>query len=345
MTKLTLIRPDDFHLHLRDGAELQSIARYSANQFARAIIMPNLDPPVTTVADALAYRERILTVLDGVLFEPLMTLYLTDNTPIREIKAAGENPCIHAVKYYPAGATTHSDNGVTDLHRIYPVLEAMIEAGLPLLLHGEVTDPAVDIFDREAVFIDRILIPLREHLPQLRIVLEHITTEQGVEYVKSCEKNVAATITPQHCLLNRNGLFRNGLRPHHYCLPVLKAEAHRRAVLDAAISGDKRFFLGTDSAPHGRDRKECDRACAGIFSAFTAMELYAEIFEQCGALDRLEGFASQHGAGFYALPCNEGSITLEKHTWTVPDSLFYASDNEIIPFRAGEQLSWKLNTR
>ena len=341
MTKLTLTRPDDLHLHLRDGADLQSIVKYSARQFARAIIMPNLKPPVTTVAAALAYRERILAALDGALFEPLMTLYLTDNTSPDEIRKAGENEYIHAVKYYPAGATTNSDNGVTDMERVYPVLPMMIDAGLPLLLHGEVTDPAVDVFDREAIFIDRVLLPLKERFPELRLVLEHISTEQGVNFIKACAENVAATITPQHCLLNRNALFWGGFRTHHYCLPVLKAETHRQAVLNAAISGDPRFFLGTDSAPHARENKECSHGCAGIFSAPVALELYAEVFEQCGALDRLEGFASQYGAEFYGLPRNNNSIILEKQSWTVPDSLPYA-DSDIVPIRAGEQLSWKL---
>lgn len=338
---LTLKRPDDFHLHLRDGAALDSIVHFSARCFARAIIMPNLNPPVTRVSDALAYRERILAVLGNDSFEPLMTLYLTDNTPAEEIRAAAAHEHVHAVKYYPAGATTHSENGVMRLEHVYPLLEIMAETGLPLLVHGEVTDPAVDVFDREAVFIEQVLQPLRERLPELRLVLEHITTEQGVEYVKSCPRNMAATITPQHCLLNRNALFRDGLRPHHFCLPVLKAESHRQAVLNAAVSGDERFFLGTDSAPHARGRKECAHGCAGIFSAPVALEVYAEIFEHCGALDKLQGFASEHGARFYGLPENTETVTLKKTAWTVPDSLPYG-DEEIIPFRAGEELTWIL---
>ncbi|MCG8323996.1 MAG: dihydroorotase [Thiotrichales bacterium] len=342
MTTLELKRPDDFHLHLRDGAEMYSIVRYSAAQFARAIVMPNLDPPVTDVASALAYRDRILAALEGAEFSPLMTLYLTDVTSADEIRAAAVNEHIHAVKYYPAGATTHSENGVTAMENVYPVLEAMADNDLPLLLHGEVTDPAVDVFDREAVFIDTVLLPLRDRFPQLRMVMEHVTTRNAVEFVQSCATNMAATITPQHCLLNRNALFQGGLRPHHYCLPVLKAEAHREAVLSAAVSGDARFFLGTDSAPHARGRKECEHGCAGIFSACAALELYAGIFEQCGVLDRLEGFASRHGARFYKLPENETTITLEKRNWTVPDILPFGDQDEIVPFRAGNTLSWKL---
>ena len=342
MTKLVLRKPDDLHLHLRDGAEMHSVVDYSAAQFARAIIMPNLNPPVITVADALAYRDRILAALGNRAFEPLMTLYLTENTTAQELRKAADHPSIHAVKYYPAGATTNSENGVSDMTRVYDLLGTLSDAGMPLLVHGEVTDPGIDVFDREAVFIDSILVPLREHLPELRVVLEHVTTRQGVDYVRSCPDNVAATITPQHCLLNRNALFQGGLRPHHYCLPVLKAEAHRQAVLEAATSGDPRFFLGTDSAPHARDKKECSQGCAGIFSALTAMELYAGIFEEQDALDKLEGFASQYGAEFYGLPLNKDHITLEKQTLDVPDSLPYAEQSEIVPFRAGEKLSWKL---
>ncbi len=339
--KLTIRKPDDMHLHLRDGAELQAVAAYSARQFARAIIMPNLTPPVTTVAQAKAYRERIMSAIGVTSFEPLMTLYLTDNTTTDEIKAACDSEEVHAVKYYPAGATTNSDSGVTAIQRVYPVLEAMAEAGLPLLVHGEVTDAGVDVFDREAVFIDRILAPLRERLPALRMVFEHVTTDDAIQFVKSCDENVAATITPQHCLMNRNALFQGGLRPHHYCLPVLKAEQHRQAVLDAAISGDVRFFLGTDSAPHSRDKKECAHGCAGIFSAFSAVELYAGIFEQCGALDSLSGFASEYGAQFYKLPLNDENVTLVKQAWTLPTALEYVN-SELIPFRGGELLSWKL---
>ncbi len=344
MIKLTLRKPDDFHLHLRDGAAMQSVVHFTARQFARAIIMPNLDPPVTRVAAALAYRDRILTALDGEPFEPMMTLYLTESTTPDEIRAAAADPRLYAVKYYPAGATTNSQNGVTDMCRVYPVLETMAAVDLPLLVHGEVTDPAVDVFDREAVFIDTVLIPLREQLPELRVVLEHVTTHHGVEYVRSCPARVAATITPQHCLLNRNDLFRDGLRPHHYCLPVLKAEEHRKAVLAAAVSGDHRFFLGTDSAPHARDRKECAQGCAGIFSAPAALEVYAGIFDECHALDRLENFTSRFGAEFYGLPLNDGRVTLQKQSWTVPERLAYDTDREIIPFRSGEELTWKLMT-
>ncbi len=346
MTSLSLTQPDDFHLHLRDGAEMRSVLMDTARQFARAIIMPNLKPPVVTTEQALAYRQRILSTLeqygenDG--FQPLMTLYLTDNTEPDEIKRAKESNEIYALKYYPAGATTNSENGVTDIKNVYDVFEVMIETALPLLIHGEVTDTEIDIFDREAVFIERTLEPLRRDYPELKIVFEHITTKHAVDYVLDSGSNLAATITPQHCLLNRNALFQGGLRPHHYCLPILKAEQHREAVLMAATSGDKRFFLGTDSAPHARSAKESNCGCAGIYSAHTALELYTEIFEQGDALDQLQAFASENGAEFYDLPRNTKTITLEKTAWTVPESLSFGDNQQIVPLLAGEPLLWKL---
>lgn len=342
MQTLTIIRPDDFHLHLRDGAVLADVVGDSARRFARAIIMPNLQPPVTTVAAALAYRQRILEVLpEGADFQPLMTLYLTEQTTPREILAAAECEHVYAVKYYPAGATTHSEAGVSDPEKVYPVLEQMAESGLPLLLHGEVTDPRVDIFDRESVFIDVILLPLLQRFPGLKIVFEHITTLQAVQCVMQGPDSLAATITPQHLLCNRNDLFRGGLRPHYYCLPVLKREPHRQAVLDAATGGHPRFFLGTDSAPHARSAKECGCGCAGIYSAHAAIELYAEVFEAAEALDRLEAFASFHGADFYGLPRNTGTLTLERQDWTLPASLPFGTD-EVVPLHAGETCSWQL---
>lgn len=342
MQTLTITQPDDLHLHLRDGEALKSVVNDTAHQFARAIIMPNLKPAVTTVVQALEYRERILSALeDGSKFNPLMTLYLTDNTSVDEIKAITDCEHVYAIKYYPAGATTNSDSGVTDFKHVMPVLEAMTVAGVPLLIHGEVTDHEIDVFDREAIFIEEILAPILKDLPELKVVFEHITTRDAVEFVMSAETNIAATITPQHLLYNRNALFTGGIRPHYYCLPILKAEQHRAAVLAAAISGNPRFFLGTDSAPHAKDDKESSCGCAGIYSAHSAIEIYTEIFEQANSLDKLENFASVFGAEFYGLPKNQKTITLEKQDWQIPESLPYM-DTEIIPFRAGETCAWKL---
>ena len=342
--RLTLARPDDWHLHLRDGAHMEAVLADSARRFARAIIMPNLKPPVTTTAQARDYRARILAALpSGMRFEPLMTLYLTDRTPAAEIATARASGVVHAVKYYPAGATTHSDSGVTDIKHCYAALEAMQKLGMPLLVHGEVTDPEVDIFDREAVFIQRVLIPLRRDFPELRLVFEHITTRQAVDYVRTVDTHLAATITAHHLLLNRNAMFRGGLRPHHYCLPPLKREEHRRALLTAAVSGDPRFFLGTDSAPHARDAKESACGCAGIYTAHAALELYAEAFESAGALDRLEAFASHFGADFYRLPRNRDTLTLVKKSWSVP-SAFEFDGGVLVPLRAGESMEWMLDT-
>jgi dihydroorotase len=341
-TTLRLRRPDDWHLHLRDGAALRAVLPFSAGRFARAIVMPNLKPAVTTTALALAYRERILAALPaGAAFEPLMTLYLTDRTPPAEIERAHASGHIYGCKLYPAGATTHSDAGVTDVRCIEAVLERMAAVDLPLLVHGEVTDPAVDVFDREARFIDRVLAPLVLRHPRLRVVLEHVTTRTAVEFVRSARSGVAATITPQHLLLNRNALFTGGIRPHHYCLPVLKREADRRALLDAVGAGDARFFLGTDSAPHTRHAKESACGCAGIFSAHGALELYAEAFEQAGMLPRLDAFAAEFGADFYRLPRNAGHITLIREPWTPPASYAFG-DGELVPLRAGETIQWRL---
>ena len=340
--ELNLAKPDDFHLHLRDGVALESVANYTAAQFSRAIIMPNLKPPVVTTELALEYRKRILdSVDDQYNFEPLMTLYLTDNTSSEEIKTAAESKLIKALKYYPAGATTNSDQGVTDFKKTYKALEAMMKHGIPLCVHGEVTDDDVDVFDREAIFIDKILTPLVNDFPELKIVFEHITTKAGVDFVLNAKKNVAATITPQHILLNRNDLFKGGLRPHNYCLPILKAEEDRKAVEGAAISGNKKFFLGTDSAPHERKSKESDCGCAGIFSAHIGLELYAEAFEAVGALDKLEAFASFYGADFYGLPRNEEKVTLIKQEQTIPETISFA-DSVLVPFRAGETIAWQL---
>ena len=342
-TTLTLTRPDDWHLHVRDGDVLQNVVPHTARCFARAIIMPNLKPPVTTVQQALAYRDRILASLPKESsFNPLMTLYLTDNTQPTEIRTAVESPHVHAVKYYPAGATTNADSGVTDISHTYAVLEVMEELGLPLLIHGEVTDPAVDVFDREAVFIETVLIPLLQRYPKLRVVLEHITTQQAVAFIHATQDNIAATITAHHLLMNRNAMFQGGIRPHHYCLPVLKRELHRQALLKAATSGNPKFFLGTDSAPHAQSAKESACGCAGMYTAYAAMELYAEAFEQAGALDKLEGFSSFFGADFYGLPRNKDTITLSKQEWTIPQTLVFA-DETLIPLRAGESVSWKLN--
>jgi dihydroorotase len=341
MQKLTITRPDDWHLHLRDGAALKAVLPHTVRQFARAIVMPNLKPPVRLVADAVAYRDRIIAAIpSGQQFEPLMTLYLTDNTSPEEIVAAKASPFIKAVKYYPAGATTNSDFGVTDIRRCDRVFEAMQEVDLPLLLHGEVTDGEIDVFDREKVFIEKHLIPLKERFPKLRIVLEHITTSDAVQFVLSAH-NVAATITPQHLLFSRNILFKGGIRPHFYCLPILKREEHRLAILQAATSGNPKFFLGTDSAPHARDRKENSCGCAGCYSALHAMELYAEAFESVDAIDKLEAFASFYGPDFYQLPRNTEQITLTKTTWRIPDELPFP-ESGLVPLRSGEEITWQM---
>ena len=346
MKTLTLTRPDDMHLHLRDGVQMRDVLADTTRQFARAIIMPNLESPVVSTGQALEYRKRIIESLPehiqgGSDFKPLMTLYLTETTSAEEIRQAKQSGLIHAVKYYPAGATTNSESGVTALDKVYPVLEAMAKQNLPLLVHGEVTSSDVDIFDREAIFIERQLCPLMEDIPELRIVFEHITTKDAVDFVNEGPGGLAATITPQHLLLNRNALFIGGIRPHHFCMPVLKAEAHRCAVVDAAISDSPKFFLGTDSAPHAREAKESACGCAGIYSAHNAIELYAEIFEKSACLDKLEAFASHHGADFYGLPRNEGTITLEKKPWQIPETLAFG-ESVIIPFRAGEHCQWKM---
>ena len=341
-TTLTLTRPDDWHLHVRDGAAMHAVVPHTAAQFARAIIMPNLKPPVTTTEQALAYKARILAAVPaGVPFEPLMTLYLTDNLAPEEIaraKAAG----IVACKLYPAGATTNSDFGVTDLRKIYPVLEAMQREGLLLLVHGEVTSSDIDLFDREAAFIDQQLIPLRRDFPELKIVFEHITTKEAAHYVREADRFVGATITPQHLLFNRNAIFTGGIRPHYYCLPVLKREEHRQALVQVATSGSSKFFLGTDSAPHAAHLKEHASGCAGCYSAHAALELYATAFEAAGALDKLEGFASFHGPDFYGLPRNTSTVTLVKQTWTPPESFAFGEGAELKPLAAGEALGWKL---
>lgn len=342
MQTLAITRPDDWHLHLRDGSALGDVLAHTAKRFARAIVMPNLNPPVTTTAAALDYRERIRTALPAnAKFRPLMTLYLTEATPPQEIVRAHAGGEIHGVKLYPAGATTHSDAGVSDIRHCYATLEKMAELGMPLLVHGELTDAAVDIFDREPACIDRVLAPLVKRLPSLKIVFEHISTQVAVDFVLAAGKNVAATITPQHLLYNRNALFRDGIRPHYYCLPVLKRERDREALVKAASSGNPKFFLGTDSAPHARQLKENACGCAGIFSAHAAIELYAEAFEQAGALDKLEAFAGFHGADFYGLPRNREKITLAKKSWTVPESYPFG-EHRVVPLRAGESLSWSL---
>ena len=339
---LTLIRPDDWHVHLRDGAMMQSVLQDTARQFGRAIIMPNLKPPVTTTAQAIAYRQRILDALpDGARFEPLMTLYLTNDTNADEIVRARDSGLVHAVKLYPAGATTNSAAGVSDLSQCKPVLAMMEKLGMPLLVHGEVTDPDVDIFDREAAFIERVLEPLRRDMPALKIVFEHITTRDAAEYVAQASGPMAATITAHHLLYNRNELFKGGINPHYYCLPVLKREQHRQALVSAATSGSPRFFLGTDSAPHARGAKEAACGCAGCYTALHAMELYAKAFDQAGKLDRLEGFASVHGPAFYGLPQNADTITLVRQTWTVPAELQVA-DTTVVPLDSGSVLEWRL---
>ena len=343
ITSLTITRPDDWHLHVRDGEALRTVVPHTAAQFGRAIIMPNLKPPVTTVAQALAYRERILAAVPaGMAFEPLMTLYLTDKLPPEEIARAKEAGVV-ACKLYPAGATTNSDAGVTDIRKTYRTLEAMQNAGVLLLVHGEVTDPSVDLFDREAVFIEQQLEPLRHDFPGLKIVMEHITTKEAAQYVAEADGNLGATITAHHLLYNRNAIFTGGIRPHYYCLPVLKRETHRQALVAAATSGSPKFFLGTDSAPHPAHLKEHATGCAGCYTAHAAIELYAEAFEQVGALDKLEGFASFHGADFYGLPRNQDTITLSRQRWTVPDSYPFG-EAELKPLRGGETLPWRVVT-
>jgi dihydroorotase len=339
---LTITRPDDWHLHLRDGAAMASVLPHSARQFGRAIVMPNLKPPVTTTADAQAYRSRILAALpEGLAFEPLMTLYLTDNTAPDEIRRAQDSGIVHAVKLYPAGATTNSDAGVSDLKKCAKVLEVMQEVGMPFLVHGEVTDPEIDLFDREAVFIERVMRPLRRDFPALAIVFEHITTKDAAQYVAEADGPIAATITAHHLLYNRNDIFKGGIRPHYYCLPILKREEHRLALMTAAISGDERFFLGTDSAPHAQGAKEAACGCAGCYTALHAMELYAEAFERAGALDKLEAFASFHGPAFYGLPRNTDTVTLKREPWQVP-ALLALADAQVVPLNAGETIHWKL---
>jgi dihydroorotase len=374
MQQLTLTRPDDWHLHLRDGALMQSVVADTAHQFARAIVMPNLRPPVTTTAQAVEYRQRILAALSGMAvpaaseagshhdgvymagrrgtaahaahhegtsFEPLMTLYLTDNTSAEEIRKAKASGIVHAVKLYPAGATTNSDAGVTDLRKTYAALEEMQRCGMPLLVHGEVTDADIDIFDREAMFIARVMQPLLKDLPNLRVVFEHITTKEAAQFVTEAPATIAATLTPQHLLYNRNAMLVGGIRPHFYCLPILKRETHREALVQAATSGNKKFFLGTDSAPHAQHTKENACGCAGCYSAHNAIELYAEAFEAAGALDKLEAFASFYGADYYGLPRNTDKITLRKEEWQVPASLGFG-EHQLVPLRAGEKMKWKL---
>ena len=340
--KLTITRPDDWHLHVRDGDALKYTVPFTARQFARAIIMPNLSPPNVNTEQALAYRDRILAVTPTDLkFQPLMTLYLTDNTPADEIAIAKQSGHVVAVKLYPAGATTNSDAGVTDIRKCYKTLEALQKFNMPLLVHGEVTSPDVDVFDREKQFIDKVLIPTRKAFPELKIVFEHITTKDAVDFVLAEDQYTGATITPQHLLYNRNAIFKGGIRPHYYCLPVLKREEHRLALNSAATSGNKKFFLGTDSAPHSQDNKENACGCAGIFSAPLAIELYTRAFDDNNALDKLQGFASFHGADFYGLERNTDTITLQKAEWTVPESYPFA-DGKIVPLHAGEKESWQL---
>ncbi|MHB9116645.1 MAG: dihydroorotase [Burkholderiales bacterium] len=342
-TQLTLSRPDDWHLHLRDGAQMRAVLPDTARRFGRAIVMPNLRPPVTTTALAAEYRARILQALPaGARFEPLMTLYLTDNTVPDEILAAKASGFVHGVKLYPAGATTNSDSGVTDLlGKCSAVLAEMEKQDLPLLVHGEVTDPEVDVFDRESVFIERVLAPVVARFPGLRVVLEHVTTRDGVDFVREASSRVAATLTAHHLLLNRNAIFQGGIRPHHYCLPVLKREKHRLALVQAATGGNPKFFLGTDSAPHAKGAKESACGCAGMYTAHAGIEFYAEVFEQAGALGRLEGFASFFGADFYGLPRAAEKITLVKEAWTVPSEMPYGGET-LVPLRAGEPVGWRL---
>ena len=342
MDTITLLKPDDFHLHLRDGEELASVATDSARRFARAIIMPNLARPVVSVRRALAYRRRILACLPQYPdFNPLMTLYLTDDTPRDEVDRVAETEEVYAFKYYPAGATTHSGSGVTDIRKVMPVLEYMAQRDVPLLLHGEVTDADVDIFDREKVFVERILSPLAENLTSLRIVLEHVTTRDAVQFVTGAPDRIAATITPHHLLLNRNALLSGGINPHHYCLPVLKRERHRQALVAAAVSGNPKFFLGTDSAPHRARAKEKPPCCAGIYNACAAIELYASVFDSMNSLDTLERFAGRNGARFYGLPLNTQRITLRREEWRIPERISFAG-SALVPFGAGEFCRWKL---
>jgi len=344
MDQLTLKRPDDWHLHLRDGAAMASVLADTARCFGRAIVMPNLKPAVRTTQQALHYRERILAALpEGAAFEPLMTLYLTDDTPPEEIARAKLSGRVFGVKLYPAGATTHSDEGVTRLSRCFHAIEKMQQMGLPLLVHGESTDPAIDVFDREKAFLEEVLGPLLERFPELKVVLEHITTRDAAQFVEVTGPNVAATITAHHLLMNRNALFMGGIRPHHYCLPVLKREEHREALVEAATSGNPKYFLGTDSAPHAQKAKEADCGCAGIYTAHAAIELYAIAFEEAGALGRLEGFASEFGARFYGLPPSADTITLLREDWKVPATLRFGAE-QLVPLRAGEVLPWKLST-
>jgi len=340
--EITLTRPDDWHLHLRDGPAMASVLPHSAARFARAIVMPNLKPPVTTTEQALAYRERILAALpEGARFDPLMTLYLTDNLAPQEIRQAQASGAVLAAKLYPAGATTNSDSGVTRLEHVYPALEAMQAVDMPLLVHAEVTDTAVDIFDRERAFIDRSLSRIVEDFPQLRVVFEHITTRDAADFVLQASDRIGATITAHHLLYNRNAMLAGGIRPHYYCLPVLKREEHRQALVQAATGGNPRFFLGTDSAPHPLTAKECACGCAGSYTAFAAIELYAEVFEQAGALERLEAFAAFHGADFYRLPRNEAKIRLIKQPWTAPEGYDFG-EGRVVPLRAGEPIGWRL---
>ncbi len=340
--EIKLTRPDDWHLHLRDDALMKSVLPDTARQFARAIVMPNLRPPVTITSQALAYRQRILSALPaGAKFEPLMTLYLTDNTSAEEIRKAKESGVVYGIKLYPAGATTNSDAGVTDLRKTYPALEEMQRCGMPLLVHGEVTDSNIDIFDREAVFIDKVMLPLLKDLPNLRVVFEHITTKDAAQFVATSLDNIAATITAHHLLFNRNAMLVGGIRPHYYCLPVLKRETHREALVIAATSGSKKFFLGTDSAPHAQHTKENACGCAGCYTAHAAIEFYAEAFENAGELGKLEGFASFFGADFYGLPRNNETITLRKEEWQVPGSVGFG-EHQLVPLRTGEKMKWKL---
>ena len=342
MNTITLVKPDDFHLHLRDGLQLASVARDSARRFVRAIIMPNLAPPVVSVQQALEYRQRILDCLpDDTDFNPMMTLYLTDDTPRDEVDRVAETGEVYAFKYYPAGATTHSASGVTDIGKVMPVLEYMAQRDVPLLVHGEVTDAEVDVFDREKVFIERVLSPLVENINALRIVLEHVTTREAVQFVIGSSDRVAATITPHHLMLNRNAMLSGGINPHHYCLPILKRERHRQALLAAATSGNPKFFLGTDSAPHSAQAKEKPPCCAGIYNACAAIELYASVFDAMNSLDTLEQFASRNGARFYGLPLNTQRISLRREEWRIPDMINFAGAT-LVPFRAGELCRWKL---
>jgi dihydroorotase len=342
MNRLTIIRPDDWHLHLRDGEAMKAVLADSTRRFARAIVMPNLNPPVTTVAQAMEYRSRILSALPAESdFEPFMTLYLTDNTSVREIHKAKASGIVRAVKYYPAGATTNSDQGVTDVRKCIAALEAMAEMQMPLLVHGEVTDPTVDVFDREKAFIEETMMPLIQQVPALRIVVEHITTANAVKFVLSAPDNVAATITAHHLLMSRNDMFRGGIHPHHYCLPILKREEHRIALVKAATSGHPKFFLGTDSAPHARHTKETACGCAGIYTAHAAIELYAEVFDAAGRLDKLEIFASVNGANFYGVEKNQTTITLVRSAWTVPEEIPYGT-GVLVPLRAGAAVAWKI---